>query len=53
MSIPHDELCDDLAQGITVDPGSGASLMTEMAHASGAGQDEATNIVDLTMEYLP
>jgi hypothetical protein len=53
MSIPHDELHDDPAQNITVDPESGASLITEMAQASGAGQDEATNTVDPTTEIPP
>jgi hypothetical protein len=30
-----------------------ASLITEMAHASGAGQDEVANTVDLAMEIPP
>ena len=53
MSIPHDELHDDPAQSVTVDPGSVASLITEMAHASDVGQDEAANTANLTTEISP
>jgi hypothetical protein len=49
MSIPH----DDPTPSITVDQESGASLITEMAQASGAGQDEATNTADLSTDVPP
>jgi hypothetical protein len=53
MSIPHSEPHDDPAPSITVDPESSASLITEMAQASSAGQDEATNTTDLSTELPP
>jgi hypothetical protein len=49
MSIPH----DDPAPSVAVDQESSASPITEIAQASGTGQDEATSTADLSTDVPP